>query len=86
MTTLLIGRNVDDWLVRAVREQSGTARSAEAKQRDPEGRCAAISSWAPYLLSILGYRQFGRLTARLARFPLLNWVGWLARRLAYHVK
>jgi radical SAM superfamily enzyme YgiQ (UPF0313 family) len=40
---------------------------------------------APYLLFNLAYRKFGRVTAALARFGLLTWVGRVARRLAYHV-
>jgi radical SAM superfamily enzyme YgiQ (UPF0313 family) len=41
---------------------------------------------APYLLFNIGYRRFGWMTALLARFGLLTWVGRLARRLAYHVE
>ena len=39
----------------------------------------------PYLLFNFAYRKFGWVTAILARFGLLTWVGRLARRLAYHV-
>ena len=41
---------------------------------------------APYLLFNLAYRKFGGVTAFLARFGLLTWVGRIARRLAYHVE
>jgi radical SAM superfamily enzyme YgiQ (UPF0313 family) len=40
----------------------------------------------PYLLFNLAYRKFGRVTALVARFGLLTWVGGIARRLAYHVE
>ncbi len=39
----------------------------------------------PYFLFNLGYRKFGRLTSRVARMGLMNWVGRLARRLAYGI-
>ena len=49
--------------------------------RMPESKRQAV----PYLLFNLAYRKFGRMTAIFARFGLLNWVGRVARRLAYHV-
>jgi radical SAM superfamily enzyme YgiQ (UPF0313 family) len=40
----------------------------------------------PYLLFNFAYRKFGGVTAFVARFGLLTWVGRIARRLAYHVE
>ncbi len=51
-------------------------------RRMPESKRQVI----PYLLFNLAYRKFGGLTAFLARFGLLTWVGRIARRLAYHVE
>ena len=50
-------------------------------RRMPESKRQAV----PYLLFNFAYRKFGRMTAVLARFGLLTWVGRVARRLAYHV-
>ena len=51
-------------------------------RRMPESRRQRV----PYLLFNLAYRKFGGVTAFLARFGLLTWVGRIARRLAYHVE
>ena len=51
-------------------------------RRMPESRRQVV----PYLLFNFAYRKFGRVTAVLARFGLLTWVGRVARRLAYHVE
>lgn len=41
--------------------------------------------WMPYLLFNLGYRKFGKITARLGRFGLMHSIGKVARRLSYGV-
>ena len=51
-------------------------------RRMPQSRRQLV----PYLLFNFAYRKFGWVTAILARFGLLTWVGRVARRLAYHVE
>lgn len=44
------------------------------------------NQWMSYLLFNLGYRKFGSLTSKLAKLGLMNWIGKVARRLAYGIE
>ncbi|MCF7915691.1 MAG: hypothetical protein K9L66_11035, partial [Spirochaetaceae bacterium] len=44
------------------------------------------NQWMSYLLFNLGYRKFGSLTSKLAKLGLMNWLGKVARRLAYGIE